>query len=105
MEVCAMIASTSPDLHVTVVTDGPHLLPGIMNADMSRYYEEKLTAKYGVRFARNVRVKELWETDDAGEYCTLDGPAYERAKLRSERSCEASEAPTTKPNTNPPSRS
>jgi len=82
MEVCSQIASNCPDLHVTVVMDGPHFLPGLMNKEMSEYYEQQLTTKFGVRFARNFSVKSLWEKSDVGEFCSLDGPAFNLQRTR-----------------------
>jgi len=53
-----------------------------MNKEMSEFYEQQLTTKFGVRFARNFRVNGLWDKGDTGEFCSLDGPAFNLQKTR-----------------------
>jgi len=82
MELAAAISMYSEDNHVTVVMKGEHFLEGVFNKEMSEFYERHLSQKFGVRFARNFRVTDLWSTASSGAYCSLDGPAMDLHKTR-----------------------
>ncbi|GMH67041.1 hypothetical protein TL16_g04575 [Triparma laevis f. inornata] len=85
MEAAAVIASKCEDLHVTVVLNNDHFLGGdggVFNKEMSEFYERQLSQRFGVRFARNYTVTGLWDKEETGKFCSLDGPAMDLKKTR-----------------------
>ncbi|GMI14425.1 hypothetical protein TrVE_jg13213 [Triparma verrucosa] len=85
MEAAAVIASKCDDLHVTVILNNDHFMGGkggVFDKEMSEFYERQLSQRFGVRFARNYTVTGLWDKEESGKFCSLDGPAMDLKKTR-----------------------